>query len=90
MLSNDCLNKIISTKMSVQRQQPDFVQERTLNMPLSPAANRRRAALNGKADKSPMELLLKNVPPDETNVQSSKIFTRATEGDDQCKSAETG
>ena len=64
-------------------------QVRALNMPLSPAANRQRAALDGRTQ-SPMELLLKKVPSDETEVQSSDIFTRATEGGEQCKSAGTG
>jgi hypothetical protein len=50
-------------------------------MPLSPAANRRRAAASGQG--SPMALLLMKVPSDSTDVRSDDMSARATEGDER-------
>lgn len=50
-------------------------------MPLSPAANRRRAAASGQG--SPMALLMMKVPSDSTDVRSDDMSARATEGDER-------
>ena len=58
-------------------------------MPLSPSANQRRAAASGQNGSSPMELLMMQVPLDDTDVRSGDIFARTT-GDDEKLQGDSG